>query len=228
MSIYFPSPRREKLCEGIESDIFDLNNKSRTRIMLSTIASGAKVAPHAHAELQMGLAIRGRFMMRVNGLEKILEPLKNAYFTENGILHSAENCFKEEAIGLDIKCLDADRVNECDDMFLELTKEVNLSTGIKMQFFVSPWCEIMVSEIPKGAVMPVHHHKNEQIGVAVSGKYIMQVGDEEELFEYGKIYYAPPDVPHGAYNPYDEMAVSLNIFTPSRYNKPRKYERAKR
>lgn len=222
MSDFFPKSRVVKMVEGIESQSFDLNDDKGTQIILSKINPGAVLQPHQHNELQIGMALSGRFLMEVDGEEEILEPLKNAYIARPNILHGAKNIFSESALGLDIKykkIKKGSRVNcESNAIFLKLVNDIQLKTGIRMQFFVSPWCEIMLSHIPSGASMPLHAHSNEQLGIAVQGKYLMQVGTEQQVFEYGKVYFSPPNVPHGACNPYDEVAVSLNVFIPPRYN----------
>lgn len=229
MSIFFPKPERISMASGIESLLFKMKDKSDTQIILSKIAPGAFLSPHKHKEVQMGMALFGKFLMEVDGIEKLLEPLQTAYVAEPNVLHGARNISNEWAIGLDIKHANIKRSSNTKfnkDTFLHLIKDIKLSTGIRMQFFVSPWCEVMLSEIPSGAVMPVHAHANEQFGVAVKGKYTMQIGEEEETFEYGKVYFAPANVAHGAHNPYKEKAVSLNIFVPPRYNLIPKKERS--
>lgn len=46
----------------------------------------------------------------------------------------------------------------------------------------------------------------------------MAVGDEEEEFEYGKVYLAPPNVPRTAYNLFEEETCSINVFMPTSQN----------
>jgi bacilysin biosynthesis protein BacB len=221
MSVFFPEPEKKSIAPGIESRLFKMNDKSETQIILSNIAPGAILQPHSHTDVQVGMALFGRFVMQVGEQEKILDPLQTAYVAHSNVPHAARNIFNEWAISLDIKHSNpknSSAVKYNGDVFLNLVNDIRLKTGIRMQFFVTPWCEIMLSYIPPGAVMPTHAHDNEQFGIAVKGKYIMRVGEEEETFEYGKIYFSPSNVPHGADNPYSEEAVSLNIFIPPRYN----------
>jgi bacilysin biosynthesis protein BacB len=103
-----------------------------------------------------------------------------------------------------------------------LTAPREIKTGISFQFFVTPWFEIMLSTIPKGGTMPSHKHSNVQFGIAVSGKYLMKVGEEEVPFSSDQVYYAPGYTAHSGYNPNEIDAFSLNIFVPPRYNKNRK------
>lgn len=222
MSKFFPEPEALNIAKGIDSMLFDIKDKSGTKIILSRIAPGAIVDPHQHPEIQIGMSLSGRFLMTVDGQEKMMEPLENAYVARPNVMHAARNISDEYAIGLDIKfsnIKESEIVKADDAIFLNLVNEMEIKTGINMRFFVSRWCEIMLSSIPSGAVMPAHKHINEQIGIAVKGKYLMRVDDEEELsFDYGKVYFSPEGILHGACNPYEEEAVSLNIFIPPRYN----------
>lgn len=226
MSCFFPTPQKIEFSEGINSYLFELNDENNTIILISYIQPDAEVKLHGHPEHQMGMALKGSFDIVIDGKEHQLEELKSAYSIPPDIPHSAINRSSNVAIALDIKR------NVQNNTFPEKSKciiypenERTLTTGIHMSFFVSSWCEVMLSTIPRHASMPVHQHKGEQIGIAVHGNYIMQVGGEEENFHFGKIYYAPDQVIHGAHNPFDETAISLNVFLPHRYNKPSKYQR---
>jgi|SRR6185437_14629692 len=224
MSLYFPTPSKTIDANGIEITSFNISNLYQTQIKLAKIPPKAKIDWHCHPESQVGLCVEGKFLINVNGKEQILEACKNAYVVAPNVYHSGENCFSETAIGLDIKSLNPPITHDDTNTFLTLVNQIELATGISISFFVGPWCEVMVSRIPKGAQMPVHKHKNEQFGVALKGKYMMQVGEEKQVFEYGQVYYSPDSTLHGAYNPFEEDAISLNIFLPPRYNKPVKHK----
>jgi len=226
MSHFFPSAQHINSCDGINSYLFALNDVHQTKILLSYIQPDAQLKLHAHPERQMGMALKGSFTIQIDGKEQQLQELKNAYAIPPNIPHSAINRSGEVAIGLDIKRIVYEETfPEKQNYFIYPESERTLKTGINMCFFVSSWCELMLSTIPQFASMPTHRHSGEQIGIGVQGNYIMQVGDEEEDFHFGKIYYAPEKVIHGAYNPFDETAISLNLFLPHRYNKPQKYMR---
>lgn len=226
MSHFFPIPQHISSDEGINSYLFELNDPSQTKILISTIQPGAELKMHAHSERQMGMALKGSFSIQIDGKEACLEELSNAYAIPANVAHSAINRSGKVAIGLDIKRKYCEETfPEKQDYFIYPENERTLRTGINMRFFLSSWCEVMLSTIPQHASMPTHQHRGEQIGIAVQGNYLMRVGDEEEQFHFGKIYYAPDEVVHGAHNPFEETAVSLNLFLPHRYNKPRKYQR---
>ncbi|MFT4059524.1 MAG: cupin domain-containing protein [Legionella sp.] len=225
MSHFFPVPQHIS-SDGISSYLFELNDPSQTKILISTIEPDAELKMHAHSERQMGMALKGSFTMQIDGREECLDELRNAYVIPPNVAHAAINRSGKVAIGLDIKrkfC--AELFPKKQDYFIYPENERTLRTGINMCFFVSSWCEVMLSTIPQHASMPAHQHRGEQIGIAVQGSYLRQVGDEEEHFHFGKIYYAPDEVLHGAHNPFAETAISLNLFLPHRYNKPRKYAR---
>ncbi|QYO67518.1 cupin domain-containing protein [Leptolyngbya sp. 7M] len=213
MSIFFPTPRKEELSPGVNSLIFDCGS---TTVLVSSIAPGAKLDSHQHQQCQIGMSLNGQFEIDIAGQRKLLKPLQDAYIAGSNVLHGAINLSNQEVLGLDIKCFHS-KVDG--SKFLELCDEKDLKTGISFSFFNGLWFEIMIAKIPPGGVMHKHHHRQTQIGVACRGKYIMSVGGEEEEFEFGKVYYSPPNVPHGAYNPFSQEALSVNIFFPPRYHR---------
>ncbi|KTC76062.1 Bacilysin biosynthesis protein BacB [Legionella birminghamensis] len=226
MSHFFPVARQISPVEGIDSYIFNLNDTNQTTIMISYLQPDAELKQHAHPERQLGMALKGSFTIQIDGKEEELYELKNAYAVPPNVPHSAINRSGQVAVGLDIKrSVQAETFPGKNDYFIYPENKRTLKTGINMCFFVSSWCELMLSTIPKQASMPAHRHLGEQIGIAVHGNYLMQVGEEEENFHFGKIYYAPESISHGAYNPFEETAISLNLFLPHRYNKPLKYTR---
>lgn len=219
MSYYFPKSKEVTISSKINAQVFEIGDENGTTISIATLEPGAYLPPHQHAEAQIGLSLSENFTMNVSNNIQLLDPLNIAYVVEPNMIHSAENNGTHTAFGLDIKRRNIIKtLKDKNEPFLYLVKHMELKTGIKIKFFVTSWCEIMLSEIPCGAIMPIHKHNNEQLGIAVKGKYLMTVDNEEEIFEFGKIYYAPSRVRHGAYNPYAETAVSLNVFIPPRYN----------
>lgn len=223
MSYFFPEAKPIRTNDGIHSYCFELNDVNQTSILISYIQPDAELKQHAHSERQMGMALQGAFTMQIDGQEEQLNALSNAYSIPPHVPHSAINRSRSVAIGLDIKRnVEIETFPEKQDYFLFPNNHRTLTTGISMHFFVSSWCEIMLSTIPHNASMPIHQHPGEQIGIAVQGNYLMQVGQEKEHFHFGKIYYAPDSVLHGAHNPFAETAISLNVFLPHRYNKPPK------
>jgi bacilysin biosynthesis protein BacB len=218
MTTYFPEPRRLTLAPGIETLSFRYD---KTEVLISEIAPGAILEPHAHPEAQIGLAISGSFIIEVNGREQVLDPLNTVYVVDPNVPHRAINRSGSVAVGLDLKRIVGETDYAGDDIFLSVCRQIAFKQGLANSFFVGPWFEVMVSKIAPLGVMPSHKHKNEQIGIGVSGSYQMTVGKEESEFKFGTVYFTPPMVRHGAVNPHDEAACSINIFIPPRYNKVR-------
>jgi quercetin dioxygenase-like cupin family protein len=138
MSHFFPIPQRLSSDDGISSYLFELNDPSQTKILLSTIAPGAELKMHAHSERQMGMALKGSFSIQIDGKEECLEALSNAYAIPPNVGHSAINRSGKVAIGLDIKRKHCEEIfPEKQDYFIYPENERVLKTGIKMCFFVS-------------------------------------------------------------------------------------------
>jgi quercetin dioxygenase-like cupin family protein len=66
----------------------------------------------------------------------------------------------------------------------------------------------------KGAVVPEHHHINEQITTVVQGKLAFFTGGKETIVQTGESLVIPPDVPHRVEALDDTVAI--DIFAPVR------------
>jgi quercetin dioxygenase-like cupin family protein len=67
-----------------------------------------------------------------------------------------------------------------------------------------------------GAVVPRHHHINEEFGQVISGSLELEVGDEERrLLSVGEAFLIPGDVPHAAAAG-PEGCVLLECYSPPR------------
>ncbi len=67
-----------------------------------------------------------------------------------------------------------------------------------------------------GHSVPLHAHPHEQIGMVVSGRGRLRIGDEEREVGPGDFYCIPGDVPHSDTTLGDEPFVMLDIFYPVR------------
>jgi quercetin dioxygenase-like cupin family protein len=67
-----------------------------------------------------------------------------------------------------------------------------------------------------GHSVPLHSHPHEQIGVVLSGRARLRIGDEEREVGQGDFYCIPGDVPHSDTALGDEPFVMLDIFYPVR------------
>ena len=72
--------------------------------------------------------------------------------------------------------------------------------------------------LKQGAIVPMHHHHNEQISNILEGrlKFILktETGDKEIIVRAGEVLCIPPNLPHEAHALED--TVALDIFNPPR------------
>src|SRR5262245_61706271 len=68
--------------------------------------------------------------------------------------------------------------------------------------------------LKKGAVVPEHHHVNEQISMVVEGCLLFKVGHETREIKAGEILVIPSNVPHSV--EVLEDSVAIDSFTPVR------------
>ena len=68
--------------------------------------------------------------------------------------------------------------------------------------------------LAKGAVVPTHHHENEQITTIESGRLRFIFPDQEMIVEAGEMLPIPPNLPHSVVALEDTVAVDL--FAPPR------------
>ena len=226
MTSYFPKASAAVERDGIRTRTFRFG---RYDLLVSEIQPGARLQRHGHAEGQFGLCIAGSFEFEFEdeaGSARIhqLDALGAGYWLAPHTPHCAVNRRNEVAVGVDVKhLLNADEhvpLRQASGSFIEPSTEKEWKTGLVHTFFVGPWFELMLTRIPSGGVMPAHAHYQEQIGVALQGAYLMEVGEErQQEFSFGKIYFAPPNVSHAARNDSEQDARSLNIFVPPRYNR---------
>jgi len=93
-----------------------------------------------------------------------------------------------------------------------------LNPFIGRQFIVGT--DVMIARIllKREAIVPLHHHHNEQISYILEGamKFVIRNddGDKEILLRAGEVLCIPSDVPHEAYALED--SVSLDVFNPPR------------
>jgi quercetin dioxygenase-like cupin family protein len=69
-------------------------------------------------------------------------------------------------------------------------------------------------ELKQGAVVPEHHHENEQVSMVESGCLRFILGAEETLVAAGQLFTIPSNVPHSVIALEDSIAV--DVFTPRR------------
>jgi mannose-6-phosphate isomerase-like protein (cupin superfamily) len=65
------------------------------------------------------------------------------------------------------------------------------------------------------AALP-HSHPFDQLALVISGKVIMQIGDEEFTCEAGSAVYIPKNIPHTGKPLGDDPLLLIDIFAPAR------------
>jgi len=92
--------------------------------------------------------------------------------------------------------------------------EEQLSPSLVRQTIHTPQMTIARLRLAKGAIVPVHHHVNEQITMLQSGVLRFVVGGEEVIVGAGDALRIPPHAPHSVETL--EEAIAIDLFTPPR------------
>lgn len=74
---------------------------------------------------------------------------------------------------------------------------------------------LAVVELEPGALVPEHHHANEQLGLVIRGSVTFRVADETKELGPGATWSIPADVPHEV-RAGPEGAVVIDVFAPAR------------
>jgi quercetin dioxygenase-like cupin family protein len=94
------------------------------------------------------------------------------------------------------------------------TQVEQLSAGIGRQMLNGDAMTLARVLLATGAVVPEHHHDNEQIANVLSGRLRFVIGDEEREVMAGESVLIPGGVPHRV-EALDESVV-LDVFAPRR------------
>ncbi len=93
-----------------------------------------------------------------------------------------------------------------------------LNPLIGRQFLVGTNVMIARVLLKQGAIVPLHHHHNEQVSYILEGalRFILktETGDKEITVRAGEVLCIPPHLPHEAHALED--TVDLDIFNPPR------------
>jgi quercetin dioxygenase-like cupin family protein len=89
-----------------------------------------------------------------------------------------------------------------------------LSSLIGRQFIVGT--DLMIARVllKKGAVVPLHHHHNEQVTYILEGALKFLIDGKEVIVRAGEVLCIPPHMPHEAHALED--TVDLDVFNPPR------------
>ncbi|RPI05074.1 MAG: cupin domain-containing protein [Ignavibacteriae bacterium] len=87
--------------------------------------------------------------------------------------------------------------------------------GIHLKTLVLGEATLMTEvHLSKKSILPRHHHPYEQTGYLLSGKLLLQIGEEKFEMTRGDSWCIPKDMPHQAVTLEDSIA--LEIFSPPR------------
>jgi quercetin dioxygenase-like cupin family protein len=91
----------------------------------------------------------------------------------------------------------------------------NIFPGVDI--FTTTGEKMMLSfvEFQPHAVVELHSHPHEQMGLLLEGELTFTIGDEEHLVRPGQMWRIPGDVPHKAIAG-DEPVKALDVFCPIR------------
>jgi quercetin dioxygenase-like cupin family protein len=89
-----------------------------------------------------------------------------------------------------------------------------LNPLIGRQFLVGTNTMLARVLLKRGAVVPMHHHHNEQISYILEGALQFFIDGKEIVVRAGEVLCIPPNVPHEAHALED--TIDLDIFNPPR------------
>lgn len=75
-------------------------------------------------------------------------------------------------------------------------------------------CEINLYQVARGRRFDPHQHPFAELGVVLSGRGTMIVGEEERTIREGDSFYVPGNAPHGFAVTGNRPAVLLNVTVP--------------
>jgi quercetin dioxygenase-like cupin family protein len=95
------------------------------------------------------------------------------------------------------------------------SKPVNMLPGIVRRTLIqSKTMMICEFTFEPGVTIPIHTHPHEQVGYIVDGRVEMTIDGKKYELRKGDSYYAPGNIPHGAYTL--EPTVIIDTFSPPR------------
>ncbi len=89
-----------------------------------------------------------------------------------------------------------------------------MTAGIVRQVIHAERLTVSRLALPKGSVVPLHHHENEQITLLQEGRLRFVFPDREEELAGGEVMQIAPNVPHEVHAIEDSLA--LDVFVPVR------------
>ena len=87
--------------------------------------------------------------------------------------------------------------------------------GVKIQTMASAQMMLSVVEMEPGAVVELHQHPHEQIGILIEGELTFTIADQQRTLRPGEMWRIPGGVPHSAVAGTDGVRA-LDAFCPVR------------
>ncbi len=96
----------------------------------------------------------------------------------------------------------------------DTVREETLKEGLTRRVINGEKITIGYMQFAKGAVVPLHHHENEQFSTVVSGQVQFDLEGKKVVLKAGDVLHIPSHVPH--YVVSLEDSVAIDIFSPVR------------
>ena len=90
-----------------------------------------------------------------------------------------------------------------------------LVPGVTLRIFSSAQLMLSLVEMEPNAVIPLHRHPHEQMGIWLEGEAEATIGDQGRRVRPGDSYYIPGNVEH-TFRVGPDGARALDIFNPPR------------
>ncbi len=92
--------------------------------------------------------------------------------------------------------------------------EERMNTHVTRRMLNTEHLTVAQIRLDKGAVIPLHHHVNEQVTILEAGRLLFHFPAEDVLLEAGQVLPIPSDVPHSLEALEDSLAT--DVFSPPR------------
>jgi quercetin dioxygenase-like cupin family protein len=90
-----------------------------------------------------------------------------------------------------------------------------LAPGIIARTFWGERMLLAVVDLAPGALLPLHSHMHEQVGMVLAGQLELTIDAESKVLYTGEVYVIPSDVQHRA-RAGSEGAKVVDVFSPVR------------
>ncbi len=209
-SLFFPEPKIINVNNQVELLAFQCED---TVIQLAEIAPKATFPLHHHLERQMGMIFNGNLEMNIDSKKTIIKPLDHVYVTDANTPHGSENLLEETIFGFDVKRIIPNTLSsENESTILRVQPDQNRQWGLSCNSIEGSWFEIMISQIPPQKTMPPQLASLSTMGIIVKGCLGVEVGDEYQKLNYGKIYYIPQQTSYQISNLTDDTVCLIEIL----------------